>query len=728
MGTAKMGKLTKKAAIEKQFANIDKEIFNQVFKILSSEDSFYQAIQMILEEICRYYSLDRGVLLEADKRDKRVSITARWTREDDGNDPEKIKESATRNWYYMEKYYGSLDYNILSGGKDEREDYSEDVYAQTKIPVSAVQFPIWDGSRMAGVFTFENWTKREWNQTETATLFCIARMISSHLLKRQMQDELEKEYLIGKKAMDMQKLVYYVIDKETYRLQYVSRYAQESNPQAQYGRLCYEAVMGKDAPCRVCPLKECKKDGKSSTVEYYDVEEDDWYTLIASYADMEPDSKNVVVGKTNITDFLNRVKGEDQLMGIMSYERFRTEAVRKLKRGELSTLVFLGIQDFSRINDEYGYEVGDEVLRLFAKEVDKRLEEGELFCRIKGDDFAALISPMRFEKDMYKIMGDISWSITAAFRAKCPNISIECFAGAYVISKPEEYFSRCLDKAMKARKMACKNWYETGGVYVYTKEFELQEKEKRAMSRTMKDSLKKGHFRVFFQPKVNILTGKIVGAEALVRLQGEDGRLIPPGKFIPLAEENGMIVEIDEFVYEETFRLMRQWLDEGKEIPLISVNLSRVHLLNDRLPSIVRGMSDKHHLRPEQIELEITESIFFEDTERMIEMIKQLKEMGYVISMDDFGAGFSTLNLLKSMPVDVIKLDGGFFLHNELDDKNKAVISAIMRLAENLGFETVSEGVETKEQVEFIKEQGSKCVQGYYFYKPMPAEEFKELL
>ena len=149
---------------------------------------------------------------------------------------------------------------------------------------------------------------------------------------------------------------------------------------------------------------------------------------------------------------------------------------------------------------------------------------------------------------------------------------------------------------------------------------------------------------------------------------------------------------------------------------------------NDELPVYLKQLSDQYGVSPNQVELEITESVFFEDTERLIKVVKQMKDMGFVISMDDFGAGFSTLSLMKSLPVDIIKLDGGFFLKNELDYKNKAVISAIMRLAENLGFETISEGVETEEQVEFVREQGGKYVQGFYFYKPMPADEFSKLI
>jgi EAL domain-containing protein (putative c-di-GMP-specific phosphodiesterase class I) len=276
--------------------------------------------------------------------------------------------------------------------------------------------------------------------------------------------------------------------------------------------------------------------------------------------------------------------------------------------------------------------------------------------------------------------------------------------------------------------MAKLNFYETSGIYVYTREFETRENEKEAMNRIMKDALENGGFCVYFQSKVDITTGKISGAEALVRLKDKDGKLVPPGKFVPLAEETGMIVEIDQFVYEETFRLIHKWLQEGKKVPVISVNLSRLHLMDDQLPEHMEALCDVYDLRPEQIELEITESVFFQDADRLIDMIKRLKAVGFVISMDDFGAGYSTLNFMKSLPVDIIKIDGGFFMKNKMDDKNKAVISAIMQLSNNLHFKTVSEGVETDEQVEFIKEQGGKYVQGYYFYKPMPPEEFEGLL
>lgn len=716
------------ALSNQQFSNINKDLFDFSFMTISSEQNFYDSIHKIFEEVCLYFSLDRSTLMEWDAVTRKIRVTSRWTREDDGDDVEKMERTAGVNWYIMEKYYQDLEYNILTDGKDQKQDYGKDILIMNKIPVSAIQFPIWDGGKMAGVLNFECWKEKEWKKEEISTLSSITRMISSYLLQRQTKEELETEYVVGKKAMDVQNLIYYMVGEQDYRILYMSHYARECYPNAKYGQTCYEAFMERDTPCPACPIKDCQNGKEQSIIETYDGDEDSWYTLTASVMDKTPGNRLFLLCKSNVTAFIERVKGEDQLTGVMSYEKFKLEAVKTIqKKKSCYTLVFLGIQDFSRINDEYGYEVGDQVLRKFAEEMKEGLREGELLCRIKGDDFAILINKRPMER-LYQRVGELSDSMTGIFRKRFPNISINCFSGIYDISDEEEYISRCLDRAMKARKVALKNIYETKGVYVYSKEFEDQEREREETNRTMKSSLEKGYFKVYFQPKVDIVTNEIIGAEALVRLVDKDNNLISPGRFIPLAEENGLIVEIDKYVYEETFRLIKKWQDAGKKVPLISVNVSRLHLLNDELPSYMKGLSDKYGLKPEQIELEITESVFFEDTERLIGMIKQMKDIGYITSMDDFGAGFSTLSLMKSLPVDVIKLDGGFFLKNQLDDKSRAVISAMMQLAENLGFGVVSEGVETLEQVDFIKQQGSRCVQGFYFYKPMPADEFEKLL
>ena len=723
------GKKAQSPSSVKQSQDINKELFDFSFDVISHEKNFYDALQTIFKEVCLYFSLDRSTLMERIKSSQKISVTAKWAREDDGNDAELMEQTSVGNWSAMEATYKSAEYLIIENGKSEENDFTKDVVIMKKMPVTAVQFPIMDGDKMTGALTFERWTLKEWTQVEISTLASITKMISSYLLAIQTKTELETEYIVGKKAMDVQKLIYYVVDKDSYELSYMSRFAGETLPKAKSGQKCYEALKGRKSPCAECPIQDCREENDfTNTIEVYNGEEDSWYTVTASRMGNTSGSNQYILCQSDVTAFLDRVRGEDSLTGVMSYERFRMDAIKVIRRSmDGYMLVFVGIQDFARINDEYGYETGDQVLKAYAELMKRNMVDNELLCRVKGDDFAVLLKE-RPTSNIKERLQEYSTILTEKFRERFPEISINCFGGVYFIYDSLEHISRCLDKAMKARKVVLKNFYETGGIYTYSKDFELQEKEKEEMNRAMKESLEKGFFKVFFQPKVDTVTGEIMGAEALVRLVDRDNKLVPPGKFIPLAEENGLIVEIDKFVYDKTFELMGQWIKNGKQVPLISVNLSRRHLLNDDLPEMIKGMCDKYELKPEQIELEITESVFFEDTERLIKMIKRIKDLGFIISMDDFGAGFSTLSLMKTLPVDIIKLDGSFFLRNELDAKNKAVISAIMQLSKNLQFETVSEGVETKEQLDFIREQGGRCVQGFYFYKPMPAEEFEKLL
>ncbi len=711
-----------------QTSHISRELFDFCFDTLINEPDLHRAIYLIFDEVCLFFNFDRGILREYDNVERRIRVTNKWSREDDGNDTGTIEENGAENWESLAYDPNGPDYFFVDNGHAPFKDYTSNFIKMNKIPVSAIVFPVWENCNIKFALTFETWKERTFSETEIATLCSVTKMLSSFILRLQTKAELETEYMVGKTAMEVQKLVYYVTNAKTHEISYLSPKARELYKTTATNRKCYEVMFQRKSPCEECPMKACTGNVRENVVENYDSDEDSWYTLSATRMENPGFEDNFLICKSDVTSFLQRVKGVDQLTGVMSYEKFRMEALKILKRhDDTYALIFGGIQDFSRINDDYGYVMGDEVLKLYGELMQEDIADGELLCRIKGDDFVLMIRQRSLDI-MKERLCEYSDLLTAKIRKFMPGISINCFAGIYEIPADEQYINRCIDKAMKARRMAQKNFYETKGVYIYSKEYETQEHDREELNRTLKDSLKKGGFRVFFQPKVDITTNKIMGAEALVRLLDKDGRMVSPGRFIPLAEETGLIVEIDRFVYEETFSLMRKWMDEGIEVPLISVNLSRLHLLDDHLPEYMQKLSSEYGLRPDQIELEITESVFFEDKERLISMIKRLKEVGFIISMDDFGAGYSTLNFMKSLPVDIIKIDGGFFMKNEMDRKNKAVISAIMQLTTNLEFKTVSEGVETDEQVEFIKKQGGKYVQGYYFYKPMPAEEFRTLL
>ena len=202
---------------------------------------------------------------------------------------------------------------------------------------------------------------------------------------------------------------------------------------------------------------------------------------------------------------------------------------------------------------------------------------------------------------------------------------------------------------------------------------------------------------------------------------------ISPGDFIPVFENNGFVYEVDKFIWEESCRYLRKWLDEGREVHPISVNVSRIDLYTPKLVQHLVNLREKYQLPSQYLELEITESAYTEDPEQIITITRQLREAGFVILMDDFGTGYSSLNMLKDIQIDVLKLDMGFLKSSDYSAKGGNILTAILKMAESLKMQTIAEGVETKEQVEFLKKIGCQCVQGFYFARPMPAQEYERL-
>ena len=234
-------------------------------------------------------------------------------------------------------------------------------------------------------------------------------------------------------------------------------------------------------------------------------------------------------------------------------------------------------------------------------------------------------------------------------------------------------------------------------------------------------------FVVYYQPKYDPRTHELRGAEALIRWQSPEYGFLPPYKFIPIFEENGFITEIDHYMLRHVARAQRYWLDEGQHCVPISVNVSRAHFIESDLAEQIRDMIDREHVPHNLIEIEVTESAFFDDKKAMINTIIKLKEYGFAVSMDDFGAGYSSLNSLKDMPLDVLKLDADFFRGVAAEsDRGEIIVSETIRLAKSLRMRTVAEGIEIKDQVEFLADQGCDMIQGYYFARPMPADDYRD--
>ena len=241
-----------------------------------------------------------------------------------------------------------------------------------------------------------------------------------------------------------------------------------------------------------------------------------------------------------------------------------------------------------------------------------------------------------------------------------------------------------------------------------------------------RSAIENEEFVVYYQPKYNPNNDELSGAEALIRWNSPEFGIVPPGRFIQIFEKNGFITEIDHYMIEHVARDQKRWYDQGYKCVPVSVNVSRAHFVEPDLAEQIRNMVDAADARRSLIEIELTESAFFDDKKAIINTIKKLKEYGFAVSMDDFGSGYSSLNSLKDMPLDVLKLDAEFFRGDLEDERGEIVVSGAINLAKNLHMRTVAEGVEKRDQVEFLAKQGCDMIQGYIYDKPMPGNEFEK--
>lgn len=248
----------------------------------------------------------------------------------------------------------------------------------------------------------------------------------------------------------------------------------------------------------------------------------------------------------------------------------------------------------------------------------------------------------------------------------------------------------------------------------------------RKVENDMERALNNHEFQVYLQPKYSTSQEKLSGAEALVRWIHPTEGFVPPGKFIPIFEKNGFILKLDDFMITEVAKLQSGWLKEGKQIVPISVNVSRAHFTREDLAEYICGIIDRYNVPHQYIELELTESAFFDDKEVLLKTVRKMKELGFHVSMDDFGAGYSSLNSLKELPLDVVKLDAEFFRGTDDLERANLIVSQTIELAKQLGMTIVAEGIETREQVDFLAGQKCDLIQGFFFAKPMPVSDFEE--
>ena len=457
----------------------------------------------------------------------------------------------------------------------------------------------------------------------------------------------------------------------------------------------------------------------------YKFQEDDCPVITGIHIDRDYRHENtyrsVNQGKLNgvVVDYLATY---DELTGIYNKQAFYAKTKEMLldNPDKNFDLLRINIERFKVLNDLFGESTGDKLLRYigkFLKEINLPLcVSGRLYadnfvvCYEAGKgDSRRMINTLQMVADSFAIN----------------NRTILSF-GLYRIDDKTLPVSVMCDRANMALWKAKGNFKNP--YCEYDEKMRQQVLKEQKIINAMEMAIQNKEFTLYLQPKYNIEKGTIIGAEALVRWISLENGFISPGDFIPVFENNGFVYEVDKFIWEESCRYLRKWLDEGREVHPISVNVSRIDLYDPKLVKHLVDLREKYQLPSQYLELEITESAYTEDPEQIITITRQLREAGFVILMDDFGTGYSSLNMLKDIQIDVLKLDMGFLKSSDYSAKGGNILTAILKMAESLKMQTIAEGVETKEQVEFLKSIGCRYVQGFYYSKPLPVGEFEKLI
>jgi diguanylate cyclase (GGDEF)-like protein/PAS domain S-box-containing protein len=419
-----------------------------------------------------------------------------------------------------------------------------------------------------------------------------------------------------------------------------------------------------------------------------------------------------------LTDLPNRIMFSEVL----------NHAVGQARRHHRSlALLFVDLDRFKSINDMLGHAAGDDLLKQVSARIKASTRSSDVVARLGGDEFVVLLEDIREQKNVVKVARKILSSLNQPLTVHGQELRVTASVGATMFpedARDEPSLMRNADMAMYRAKEDGRNTFRLfSGDMMDTHSF-----ERLAFETSLRRALERQEFQLHYQAKINAKTGAVSGVEALVRWQHPELGLVPPGRFIPIAEETGLIVPIGRWVLAEACRQSRAWQGAGMPPVRVAVNLSARQFADKALVKDVRSVLAQSGLSPSLLELEITESMVMRDLPKALEVLTALKRLGVWLAIDDFGTGYSSLSSVKRFPIDVIKVDRSFIRDIPQDSDDKALTEAIIRMAKSLSLTVVAEGVETKEQVDFLQQHACDEFQGYYFSKPVPAEDFSALL
>lgn len=388
-------------------------------------------------------------------------------------------------------------------------------------------------------------------------------------------------------------------------------------------------------------------------------------------------------------------------------------------------LLALDLYRFTSINDTLGQDVGDELLRQVAGRLRSALRAEDVLARVGGDEFVAALLDIQKREHSAIVAEKLLSVLEAPFEIADHVLHVSASIGIAVFPEDGNDTQTVLQHADVAMKRVQKSG-ETGYLF-YSPDMNQRAKEQLKLESELRAAPAGGELVLYYQPKVSLRSGKIVGSEALIRWRHPQRGMVPPGQFIPMAEETGLILEIGSWALEAACRQIRIWLDAGLQVMPVAVNLS-ARQFDKQLPARVQAVLEKYQIDPRLIRLEITESLLVKGAENVIPIMNRLVAMGLALALDDFGTGYSSLSYLKKFPISTLKIDRSFVIGIPADENDCAIARAIVTMAQQLRQEIVAEGVETEAQMGFLRELGCDQLQGYLFSPPVSADDFSAML
>lgn len=436
------------------------------------------------------------------------------------------------------------------------------------------------------------------------------------------------------------------------------------------------------------------------------------------------DSENKITDiHFNIRPFTKKEEFDKEVLSDFSSDRapkhFGDRIAAMMKQNQDHEIAFIqfDVERFKMINETYGVEIGDEILKYFSESLSVICNDNQPFCRLTADVFM-IVTPFDSDDELLNFIRKIESCLTGY-----KGMEYRLIFGVAIAEDRTIHTRRHGDNASIARQSIKGNALNNIGFYNGRMKNEIQ--KKHTLEDYMYKAMLNNEFVMYLQPKYSISTGRIIGAEALARWIHPEKGMISPAEFIPLFEQNGFIVKLDQIIWESACRKIRDWIDRGVKPVPISVNVSREYLNTFDAVGKLRALVQEYDIPIKLLELEITETI---DSACVQNVVRDMKSAGFTMLMDDFGSGYSSLNMLKTTQFDVLKIDRSFLSEFMESTRGRKIISHTISMSQDIGLDIIAEGVETYEQAQFLKNCGCDSAQGFYYSKPIPAEEFDKKL